>query len=374
MRILAVIRKAIIMQFRDYWALLLTILSAPFFIFVYFLMTGGGSTTFNVNYYYADTSDASNIKNSFISELKAVRYMNGKSALEITENKDTASVKTSIKNRKVDLFIVIPKGFSDSLKTGSAPYFQIFGEATNPKYSIAVIFTITGIESLVKKFSGNKPLYTFQENMMGNSLAKSEFDVYAPGIFIFSIIMLILSASLAIIRDVEDRTMIRLKLTKMTVFDYLIGNTFVQWVIGVFSFALTYWFAVELGFNSQGSPLLVLLVCSLTILSIIAVCLILVAFCKNATMVMIVGNFPLFILMFFTGSMIPLPRNEIISGFAINDLLPPTHAVIALNKIFTFGAGLKDISYEIIMLIILTTFYYTIGIYLFRKNHIKKAG
>ena len=83
---------------------------------------------------------------------------------------------------------------------------------------------------------------------MGNSMIKSEFDIYAPGIFIFSIIMLILSASLSIIRDIEDKTMIRLKLTKMTVFDYLLGNTFVQWVIGVLSFGLTIWIAILLGY------------------------------------------------------------------------------------------------------------------------------
>lgn len=358
------------MQFRDFWALLLTILSAPFFIFIYFIMTGGGSTTYTLNYYYGDIADSSGIKTLFEGELKAVRFSDGKSVLKVSETRDTTSVLTLIKNRKVDLLVTIPAGFADSLKKNKVPEFFIFGDASNPKYSIGTIFTVTGIESFVKKYSGNKPLYTFQEKLMGNSLAKSEFDIYAPGIFIFSIIMLILSASLSIIRDVEDKTMIRLKLTKMTVFDYLAGNTIVQWVIGVLSFGLTIWLAVELGFNSQGSILLVLLICSLTILSIIAICLILVSFCKNATMVMIVGNFPLFILMFFTGSMIPLPRNEIIAGFAFNDILPPTHAVIALNKIFTFGADLKDISYEIIMLIILTIIYFALGIYFFRKKHL----
>lgn len=362
-----------IMQLRDYWALLLTILSAPFFIFVYFIMTGGGSTTYNINYLYADTTDVASIKNQLVNELKAVKYKDGKSALQVFETDDTASVKSLIKNRKVDLLITIPIGFADSLIKGNAPEFVLFGEANNPKYSVGTIFTITAMESLVKKFTKSKPLYTFQENFMGNSMAKSEFDIYAPGIFIFSIIMLILSASLAIIRDVEDKTMIRLKLTRMTVFDYLVGNTVVQWIVGVISFGLTLWLAILLGFNSQGSTFLVLLVCSLTILSIIAVCLILVAFCKTATMIMIVGNFPLFILMFFTGSMIPLPRNEIIKGFAINDILPPTHAVIALNKIFTFGAGLKDISYELLMLLVLTISYYIVGTYLFRKRHLLKT-
>jgi ABC-2 type transport system permease protein len=373
MRIIAIIRKSLIMQIRDYWALLLTILSAPFFIFVYFILTGGGSTTYSVNYLYEDNPDSMNIRERFVSELNSVKYANGKAVLKIVETNDTSLAVASIKNRKTDLLVVIPRGFADSLKNGNVPEFLVFGEASNPKYSIGIIFTITGIESLVKSFSPNKPLYTFREKLMGNSQAKTEFDIYVPGIFIFSIIMLILSASLAIIRDVEDKTMIRLKLTKMTVFDYLTGNTIVQWVIGVCSFGLTYWLAVLLGFNSQGSALLVLLVCSLAILSIIAVCLILVAFCKNATMVMIVGNFPLFILMFFTGSMIPLPRNEIFAGFALNDVLSPTHAVNALNKIFTFGAGLKEIGHEIVMLLILTIIYSAAGIYFFRRNHLIKA-
>lgn len=373
MRIIAVIRKSLIMQFRDYWALLLTILSAPFFILVYFILTGGGSTTYSVNYLYEDKPDLMNIEERFVNELNAVKYANGKAVLKIVESKDTSLSVTSIKNRKTDLLVVIPQGFADSLKNGRVPHFLVFGEASNPKYSIGIIFTITGIESLVKSFSPNKPLYTFREKLMGNSEAKTEFDIYVPGIFIFSIIMLILSASLAIIRDVEDKTMIRMKLTRMTVFDYLTGNTIVQWIIGVCSFGLTYWLAVLLGFNSHGSALLVLLVCSLAILSIIAVCLILVAFCKNATMVMIVGNFPLFILMFFTGSMIPFPRNEIFSGFALNDILPPTHAVNALNKIFTFGAGINEIGHEIVMLLILTVVYSALGIYFFRRNHLLKV-
>ena len=372
MRIFAIIKKALIMQVRDYWALLLTILSAPFFVFVYYAMTGGGSTTYSVCFYYQDTVAKRNVKALFINELKAISYTSGTPALQLTESVDTSKVMGQIRNRKTDVLIVIPRGFSDSLVTGKVPEFFVYGEASNPKYSIGLIFAITGIESLVRKFSQNKPLYTFREKFMGNSQAKSEFDIYVPGIFIFSIIMLILSASLSIIRDVEDKTMIRLKISKMTVFDYLIGNTIVQWMIGILSFALTIWLSILLGFHIQGSVWLVLLVCSLSILSIIAICLILVSFCKNATMVMIVGNFPLFVLMFFTGSMFPMPRNEIIAGLAWNDLLPPTHAVIALNKIFTFNAGFTEIGYELMMLLILTVAYYSIGFYLFKRNHLDK--
>jgi ABC-2 type transport system permease protein len=67
-----------------------------------------------------------------------------------------------------------------------------------------------------------------------------------------------------------------------------------------------------------------------------------------------------------------MPRNEIIAGFALNDILPPTHAVIALNKVFTFGASLKDITYELLMLVLLSVIYYAIGVFLFRKRHLGK--
>jgi ABC-2 type transport system permease protein len=373
MRMLAIIKKALIMQVRDYWALLLTVSAAPFFVFIYYVMTSGGSTTYSVQCFFQDPIKTGIFKEQIINNLKGVTYSNGKNTLEVSLTDDTVTSKQLIRDRKADVLLVIPEGFSDSLKSGGAPEFQVFGEASNPKYSIGLIFTITGIEALVKQYSGKKPLYTFRETFMGNSEAKTEFEVYVPGIFVFSIIMLILSASLIFIRDVEDRTMLRLKISRMTVFDYLLGNTLVQWAVGITSFVLTYIIAVMLGFTSQGSVWLVLLVCSVTILSIIAISLILVAFCKSAGMVMILGNFPLFILMFFSGAMIPLPRNEIVAGFALNDLLPPTHAVVALNKIFTYGAGFSEILYELAMLLMLTLVYFACGIVLFRKRHLEAA-
>jgi ABC-2 type transport system permease protein len=69
--------------------------------------------------------------------------------------------------------------------------------------------------------------------------------------------------------------------------------------------------------------------------------------------------------------MFPLPRHELFAGFALNDLLPPTHAVIAMNKIFTYGSGLKDISHELLMLSGLTVVYFVVGLVLFQKKHLK---
>jgi ABC-2 type transport system permease protein len=373
MKILAIIKKALIMQMRDLWAFALTILAAPFFILVYFAITSGGSTTYSVLYRF-DEKITEPDKRALMQKLETVTYNNGPAALKLTECADTTMIRSSLADRKADLYIGIPAGFFDSLEHQRPPHFNIMGEAGNPKYSVGLIFTIMGIENLVKNHGGLPSAYTFQEIFTGNSLTKTEFEAYAPGIFIFSIIMLILSCSLTLIRDVEDGTMLRLRLSRMTTFDYLAGNSVVQWLAGVLSFGLTLWLATILGFRSAGSSGVALLVCSLTILSVIAISLILVAFCRNATMVMIIGNFPLFILMFFSGSMIPLPRQELIAGFALNDLLPPTHAVLAINKVFTYGAGLKEVWKELSVLGVLTACYFIAGTVLFRNRHMKING
>ena len=48
MRTLAVMRKTLVEQLRDPWSLVLAIAIAPFFVLLYFLMTGGGSTTYGI--------------------------------------------------------------------------------------------------------------------------------------------------------------------------------------------------------------------------------------------------------------------------------------------------------------------------------------
>ncbi len=58
-------------------------------------------------------------------------------------------------------------------------------------------------------------------------------------------------------------------------------------------------------------------------------------------------------------------------GFALVDLLPPpTHAVIAMNKVFTLGAGFKDVYPELAALT-LSVLYMGIGVWLFQRTQMR---
>jgi hypothetical protein len=58
-------------------------------------------------------------------------------------------------------------------------------------------------------------------------------------------------------------------------------------------------------------------------------------------------------------------------GIAVYDFLPPTHAVIALNKVFTLGAGLDGVLFELAALTLLSGLYFGIGVWLFQRTQMQ---
>ena len=107
---------------------------------------------------------------------------------------------------------------------------------------------------------------------------------------------------------------------------------------------------------------IMIFIASLTSLSIIAFSLIIAAITKSANEVLVVGNFPMFLFMFFTGAAFPLKSEALfsIAGYPINiqGLMTPTHAISALNKTLIMNMDLSSIIPEIISIIVLTLIYF----------------
>jgi ABC-2 type transport system permease protein len=78
--------------------------------------------------------------------------------------------------------------------------------------------------------------------------------------------------------------------------------------------------------------------------------------------------------MFFSGSIFPMPRITLFTLFGHPvgpfELLAPTHAVNALNKVFTLGAGLAEVWYELAALTLLSAIYFAVGVWLFKRAHL----
>jgi len=187
--------------------------------------------------------------------------------------------------------------------------------------------------------------------------------------------MIMFTAAASLIKEVDKGTIVRLALSRLNPWEYLGAIGLIQVLIGTFALALTFLSALSVGYRTGGSIGLFLLVGALTTVSVVAISLIVAGWMKTIYELLTVGVFPFFVLMFFSESMFPLPKILLLNfgtqAFYANDVLPTALAVKAFNKILNFQAGLADIGFEMMAILVLTIIYFLIGLWLFRRRHLR---
>ena len=382
MRLGGVIRKSIKEQYRSFWLLLLTVITAPFFVLVYNLITQSYAPVYDIMVLNKDEGVISGIAApAWGDSLIAALYGQESQGWKIIQVENREEAAARLTNRKADLLMIIPDNFSQSmsgLREGKSmdPFnLEFLGNISDMNYVVAAILTYSFVSDFVTSTTGIRPAFNFVETPLGSSGQLSEFEMAVPGLVIFSIIMLMLTASVAMIAEVENKTMLRLKMSRVTTLELMGGITLVQILVGFISVLATLCAAAALGFRFQGSMPLAFVIVLLTMVSIIAFCLFIAAFSKSVTQVLIIGNFPLFIFMFFTGAMFPMNVTPWFTagGYPVSliSLMSPTHAVSALNKVLVMQQGFTDILPELISIVLLCIVYFYLGIWVYRKRHMK---
>ena len=252
---------------------------------------------------------------------------------------------------------------------------EIVGDLTRVGYMVTAIWVNEIItEYLHESAEITRPLLV-TETSLGLSGDLDDFDYYMPGIMILAVIMIMFSATITIITEVDQKTILRLKISRLSGLTFLSGISLVQILVGLVSILLTLGAALMLGFDMRGSFGLFLLLAVLTSISIIAFSLLLAAFVKSVNEVLVVGNFPLFLFMFFTGAAFPMNPKTLFhvgeypvgwSGF-----MSATHAVEALRNVLVMSKGLNDILPEITAIVVCTILYFVLGVWAFQRRHLK---
>jgi len=389
MKILSIIHKSLLEQIRSYWVLLLTVSMGPFFMMVYYLIVA----TWNPHYDLLIINNDRGIQNEqgiinhgdrFIQFLAEELPDTFSIPFSVHKEKRLVSALDKLKQNKIDALIVLPDNFSSRLSqaeysdSSSVSQVTCYGDLTNTSYMITAIWANEMLRSFINSAAHIPEIISVKEIAVGSSGSVDDFDLIVPGILIISIIMLMFTASIAFVTEVENKTIIRLKLSNMTSFQFLAGVSIIQLGIGVISLLLTMLVAISLGFEYAASLFTIVLIALLTSLSIIAFSLIIAAFTKTANEVLVVGNFPLFLFMFFSGAAFPLEGKTLflIADYpiSIQGLMSPTHALSALNKLLIMNMKTADVIPEILALVLLTVVYFTVGLYFFQKRHLSLKG
>jgi ABC-2 type transport system permease protein len=384
MRWYLVFRKGIREQIREYWILVMTVVMAPFFILIYFLMAETEDPEYAVILVNLDRGAEYeggflHLGDSIVNYAKLLSGMEEMLNITALESREAAVEK--LRNRKADVVLVLPVDLSATVAASpDAPLppsrIELVGDVTQMEYIIGAVWSEELINRYILELADIQMPHTWTETTLGFSGARSNFELYLPGLLILSIIMIIFSASSAMVRESESRTLERLRISRLKTLEFLGGISLVQIIVALFSLLLAVLTALALGYTLiPGTLGFILLISILTALSMISFSLLVAAMCRSVKEVAIIGTFPLFLLMFFTGAAFPVTGGRLFTigsyQVMLNDILSPKFAVEALNKVLIRGLDVKDTIPEMIALVVLTGLYFVAGTWLFRRRHMR---
>jgi ABC-2 type transport system permease protein len=385
MRFWAIFRKCVTEHLRG-WVLLLTALSmAPAFILIYSLVFNTNAETYGVLVLDHDEAVMSpqgrlRAADQVLEVLRDPGKHGVPAGLTVRTVKDTAEADRLLRAHEAEMLLTLAPNFSRSILAVAGGEAQarvplgLHCDVTNQRYSIAAILVGTAVEGVVSTLSARAPLMDYQETQLGGSRVPTFFETAIPGLLVSAVIMLLFTAAIALVKEVESGTLVRLRMSAVRPLEYVAAVGLSEALVGVLGVALSLLLARALGFQPAGSSWAALLVAAVASVSMVAVALVVAAFTRSANDVLIVGNFPFFLMFFLSGSAFPLPRMVLFEAwghaFQVNELLPATHAVVAMNRVLLQAQSISDVAYEFLAMGVLSVVYLVLGAWLFQRRHL----
>jgi ABC-2 type transport system permease protein len=386
MRWFDVFVKGVREQVREIWILIMIVVMAPLFIAIYYLMAETEDPEYDVILVNLDRGtlhhgEAFNLGDSIVDHARLLSLIPEMSMLKISTDRSRDHAIETLRNKQADVLVVLPEDLSMSVlgspENSRAPArLELVGDVTRMEYIVGAVWSEELINQYVLQAADIRMPVSWTETSLGFSGRRTYFELYVPGLLILSIIMIIFSASAAIVREAEIRTLERLKISRLTALEFLGGISLVQILLAILSLVLALLTAIALGYTVLPGTLgFILLISLLTALSMVSFSLLVAAMCRSVKEVAIIGTFPLFLLMFFTGAAFPISGGELFTlgeyTVKLNDILSPKFAVEALNKVLIRGLEVKDTLPEMAAIVVLTLFYSVTGTWAFRRRHMR---
>lgn len=339
--------------------------------------------------------------------LKRARYNSGTKRFAISTYDTVEDARKAVADGDAVVYVVIPANYSQGLQGvvdwAVVDEVKAHGEPldyTPPDYGTASVALSGELDSFDYSFAASQvngvlnayvaTLYwTVRANIgaqfpggpvseeagsvgaVFSSLEVSEdlnyFDLTVPGIIIFGLMMQAMGVTATLGLERKNRTLERLRMTKMTSLD-LLGGTTMRWmVLGVFQVVILFSVALLLGLNVAGDvPLAIagaMLVAMVVVLATISLGLIVSAFVEDpeqATQLSVVIIMPM---AFFTGAFFPV-------DIAAAEVLPWTQGAVAMKQIMHFAdwnAAMYHTGICLLMAIVL----FAIGVFTYSRNRLR---
>jgi ABC-2 type transport system permease protein len=301
--------------------------------------------------------------------------------LVMTNVTTLADLKDQVQRGALEGGIVIPANFSQSVLSGQQGTIIIVSDESNPQISATIQGALKGVFGVM---STQLAIHNVEPLNATNSLAvvqpysvqtqgvingnPSYFDFIAPGIMAMTVMMSVMTGlPVAISQEKEIGTMDGMMVAPINRLSILLGKTAAQTARGLIQGLIILALAIGIfGVVVQGSILLVFALLLLGVFSFVGLGIVITSFTKDqetAQMLMMTLMFPM---MFLSGVFFPIQQ---MPGFmqTIAHFLPLTYAADALRKVMVLGAGVSQITTELIVLVGFGIVMIAIALPVFRK-------
>ena len=310
-----------------------------------------------------------------LQELEAERYADDQPAFRITPAEERGAAEAALKNREATILLLIdqPDPQSDQVEPESHETSQItvVGDALSSRFYRASSLLDSFFHRYIERIEGRPATVRIVTRPITPASPETEFDLYAPGMMVFALLMIIPQTAMLVAREVRWKTLRRLQITRLKPWELLGGISLAQLVVAAVQVVIVLASALALGFNNQGSIGLALVVGMAICVSAIGQGLIAACFSENDSQAANVGSTATMLQVFLSGAFYQLPPITLftLAGHQIDlfDVFPATHGFLALQQVLSYGAGLSEIGFRLGALALLSTVYFAIGVVIFRR-------
>ena len=205
--------------------------------------------------------------------------------------------------------------------------------------------------------------------------SRTVFDYQVPGIIVFALLMLVALIAVTFASDSVHGHLERLRLTRMSVFDYFAGNMLPWAALSIVQLFLLFGAGRLLGYHGKGNILSAIGIVVLTSLSSISLALIIASIAKNEKQASAVSTLISVPVSFLSGAFFPIGdvvivKNFLGKPFGLMELSPWTHAAKALTGILTFGKSVHEVLWYVAWQATLTFILFMVGMILFSRRRL----
>jgi ABC-2 type transport system permease protein len=319
--------------------------------------------------------DAGGGNEELIEELRAQRYADGKAVFDLTPATDAEAAERALEEQSATVLLAIT---SDGSKPGGSLEITVRGDALHPRFYRASTILSAVAARYADQLAGRPEVVRVQEQAIFERGPQTELDLYAPGMIVMGLLLIIPQTAMLVAREIRWNTLRRLRLTRLRTWDLLAGVSLAQMVIALLQVVLVFFAALAMGFHNQGSLATAIAVGMVISFSAIGLGLVVACFVENDSQAANVGATIAMVLVFISGSFGQFPPLTLfnLAGHQIDafDIFPSTHGFLALQQVLSYGAGWREIAFRVLLTVLLSLLCFAAGVATFRRKKMRQAA